>query len=271
MTVGNMEAFCVGEPWNEQLVNQGIGFTGATTGESWARHPEKVLGMRADWVDANPKTAIAIIAAVIEAQMWCEDPTNKDEMAAIVSTRQWYNVPVADIIGRLKGDISYGNGRVETKPGLAMKFRGKKAKARIHGNRSTAGSLPNTSAGARCRVIWMPQPLWRRPTVLSCGCKRSRRLASIPPGSGIAVGSRRSSTENPLILPTRKPISTACRSRPRRRGVRMSVTALKPPNRSRNYRQRPKSCRCPKPRANRRWPPASSGWVARMSCRRWWC
>ena len=27
MKVGNMDAFCVGEPWNEQLVNQGIGFT----------------------------------------------------------------------------------------------------------------------------------------------------------------------------------------------------------------------------------------------------
>ena len=27
MKVGNMDAFCVGEPWNEQLVNQDIGFT----------------------------------------------------------------------------------------------------------------------------------------------------------------------------------------------------------------------------------------------------
>ena len=59
MKVGNMDAFCVGEPWNEQLVNQGIGFTAATTGELWFKHPEKVLGMRADWVDANPKADAA--------------------------------------------------------------------------------------------------------------------------------------------------------------------------------------------------------------------
>jgi nitrate/nitrite transport system substrate-binding protein len=126
MKVGNMEAFCVGEPWNEQLVNQGIGFTAATTGELWARHPEKVLGMRADWVDANPNATVAIMMAVMEAQIWCEDPANKDEMANIVSSRQWYNVPVADIIGRIKGDINYGNGRVEAKPDLAMKFWGDK-------------------------------------------------------------------------------------------------------------------------------------------------
>ena len=47
MKVGNMDAFCVGEPWNEQLVNQGIGFTACTTGEIWFKHPEKAVGMRA--------------------------------------------------------------------------------------------------------------------------------------------------------------------------------------------------------------------------------
>ncbi len=36
-----MDCFCVGEPWNEQLVNQNIGYTAATTGEIWNRHPEK--------------------------------------------------------------------------------------------------------------------------------------------------------------------------------------------------------------------------------------
>ena len=35
MKVGNMDGFCVGEPWNEQLVNQDIGFTACTTGEIW--------------------------------------------------------------------------------------------------------------------------------------------------------------------------------------------------------------------------------------------
>jgi nitrate/nitrite transport system substrate-binding protein len=124
MKVGNMEAFCVGEPWNEQLVNQGIGFTAATTGELWFKHPEKVLGMRADWVDANPKATLAIIAAVLEAQQWCEAMDNKQEMAEIVGTRQWYNVPVADIIGRIKGDINYGNGRTAAGTNLLMKFWG---------------------------------------------------------------------------------------------------------------------------------------------------
>jgi len=124
MKVGTMDAFCVGEPWNEQLVNQGIGFTAATTGELWARHPEKILGMRADWVDANPRATQAILMAVMEAQMWCEAMANKQEMAEIIGRRQWFNVPVADIIGRLKGDINYGRGKTATGTRLQMKFWG---------------------------------------------------------------------------------------------------------------------------------------------------
>ncbi len=129
MKVGNMEAFCVGEPWNAQLVNQGIGFTATTTGEIWAKHPEKILGMRADWVDANPNATKAIMMAVMEAQMWCDDPANKDEMAQIVSGRQWYKVPVADIEGRIRGEIDYGNGRIESRPDLAMRFWGENGSA----------------------------------------------------------------------------------------------------------------------------------------------
>ena len=122
MKVGTMDVFCVGEPWNEQLVNQGIGFTACTTGELWKGHPEKALGMRADWVEKNPNAAKAIVMAVMEAQQWCDDAANKDEMAAIIGKRAWMNVPVADIIGRLKGDINYGLGRVATGTDLGMKF-----------------------------------------------------------------------------------------------------------------------------------------------------
>ncbi|RWB52599.1 MAG: ABC transporter substrate-binding protein, partial [Mesorhizobium sp.] len=64
----------------------------------------------------------AILMAVMEAQQWCEAMENKDEMAAIIGKRQWMNVPTADIIGRLKGDINYGNDRVATGTDLYMKF-----------------------------------------------------------------------------------------------------------------------------------------------------
>lgn len=122
MKVGNMDAFCVGEPWNGQLVNQGIGYTACATGEIWSKHPEKALTLRADFVDKNPNAAKAILTAVMEAQIWCDKMENRAELAEIVGKRQWFNVPVADIVGRLKGDYDYGNGRVETGTKQYMKF-----------------------------------------------------------------------------------------------------------------------------------------------------
>ena len=51
MKVGTMDCLCVGEPWNEQLIHQQAGYSALTTGEIWKDHPEKVLGMRAAWVE----------------------------------------------------------------------------------------------------------------------------------------------------------------------------------------------------------------------------
>jgi len=78
--------------------------------------------LRAAYVDKYPNATKAILMAVMDAQMWCDRSENKDEMAEIVGRRQWINVPVADIIGRIKGDINYGNGRIVKGTKQQMKF-----------------------------------------------------------------------------------------------------------------------------------------------------
>ncbi len=121
--VGNMETFCVGEPWPAQTVSQGIGYTALTTGELWKDHPEKALAMRADWVDKNPKAAKAILMAVQEAQQWSAKTENKEELAEIVAKREWLKVPVKDIVERYQGKYDYGTGRTEDYSNtLLMKF-----------------------------------------------------------------------------------------------------------------------------------------------------
>ncbi|KQT69705.1 MULTISPECIES: CmpA/NrtA family ABC transporter substrate-binding protein [unclassified Aureimonas] len=122
MKVGTMDAFCVGEPWNAQLVEQGIGYTALTTGELWNKHPEKSFAMRADWVEKNPKATVALLMAVQEAAQWADDMANKDELAELLGKRAWFNVKPADIGPRMKGTIDYGNGKlVEASPHF-MKF-----------------------------------------------------------------------------------------------------------------------------------------------------
>jgi nitrate/nitrite transport system substrate-binding protein len=122
MKVGTMDAFCVGEPWNDQLVHQDLGYTACTTGQIWKDHPEKALGVRADWVAKNPRAAIALTAAVMEAQQWCEKLENKQELATILGKRAWFNVPPGDIGPRLAGDIDFGDGRKVQGAPIRMKF-----------------------------------------------------------------------------------------------------------------------------------------------------
>ncbi|WP_022962231.1 CmpA/NrtA family ABC transporter substrate-binding protein [Halopseudomonas pelagia] len=122
MKVGSMDTFCVCEPWNEQLINQKIGYTALTTSELWHNHPEKALGMRADWVDANPNAAQALLKAVMEAQMFCEDPANREEVAKICSKRRWINAPFDDVVERMKGNFDYGNGKVVENSDQQMRY-----------------------------------------------------------------------------------------------------------------------------------------------------
>ncbi|OYQ64019.1 bicarbonate-binding protein [Pseudanabaena sp. SR411] len=122
MKAGNMQAFCVGEPWNARLVAQNSGYTALITGELWKDHPEKAFSLRADWVDKNPKAAKALLAGVLEAQVWCEDPANKEEMCKIVGADKWFKVPAAEILGRQQGKVDYGDGRTIDNLDLSMKF-----------------------------------------------------------------------------------------------------------------------------------------------------
>jgi nitrate/nitrite transport system substrate-binding protein len=122
MKVGTMEAFCVCEPWNDQLVHQNIGYTALTTGELWNGHPEKSLGVRADWADKNPKAMQALLMAVMDAQMWCDKPENTEEMSQIAAKRQWINAPFADLIDRAKGKFVYGDGRTVVNHPQMMKY-----------------------------------------------------------------------------------------------------------------------------------------------------
>jgi nitrate/nitrite transport system substrate-binding protein len=122
LKTNTMEAFCVGEPWPLQTVNQEIGYGALTTGELWKDHPEKAFAMRADWVDQHPKAAKALLMAVQEAQIWCDQMENKQEMCDILAKREWFKVPVTDILDRSKGTFDFGSGRTLNDTSLMQKY-----------------------------------------------------------------------------------------------------------------------------------------------------
>ncbi len=121
MRVGNMDGFCVGEPWNNRAIYDKIGFSAATTQDIWQDHPEKVLGSTADFVQKNPNTARALMMAVLEASKYIDEISNRRKVAEIIADKSYVNCPVEVIDQRLEGKYEDGLGKKWNDPNY-MKF-----------------------------------------------------------------------------------------------------------------------------------------------------
>lgn len=84
LKAGNIDGYCVGEPWNSRAVHEGIGFVMATDPEIWSGHCEKVLGVREDWAQTHPKTHLALIQALLEACDYCDDMRHREEVLDLI-------------------------------------------------------------------------------------------------------------------------------------------------------------------------------------------
>jgi len=122
MRVGNMDGFCVGEPWNCRAIIDKIGFTANTTQDLWKDHPEKTLGCTAEFVQKYPNTARAMTAAIIDAGKWIDASlSNRQKTAAIVADRSYVNTDADVITARMLGRYDNGIGKTWDDPN-AMKF-----------------------------------------------------------------------------------------------------------------------------------------------------
>ena len=121
MRIGNMDGYCVGEPWNARAIYDKVGYTVATSQDIWADHPEKVLGTTADFVAKNPNTARAMVMAILEACKYIEATENRAKVAELISQKSYVNAPKEVILGRFLGDYDNGNGK-KWKDANFMKF-----------------------------------------------------------------------------------------------------------------------------------------------------
>ncbi|MDP1739851.1 MAG: CmpA/NrtA family ABC transporter substrate-binding protein [Polaromonas sp.] len=122
MRVGNMDGFCVGEPWGHRAIMDGIGITAVTTQDIWKDHPEKVLGTTAEFAKKNPNTARAVTAAILEASKWIDSGLqNKMKMAETVADKSYVNTSVDAINQRILGRYQNGLGKTWDDPNY-MKF-----------------------------------------------------------------------------------------------------------------------------------------------------
>jgi two-component system, oxyanion-binding sensor len=103
---GQIDAFCVGAPWNSIAVDRGVGHILHFVSDILVRAAEKVLAIRQSWAEKNPQVVEALVRAAFRAAEFIEQPHNRSEVARILARPERIGVD-ADVIqrtldGRLK-------------------------------------------------------------------------------------------------------------------------------------------------------------------------
>jgi len=111
LIAGNIEGYCVGEPWNSRIVLKGAGSALVTNYDIWNNNPEKVLQARADFVKKYPETTKAVMRAVLKAQMWLDESwENREEAIKYLAKRNYVNAPVNVLRKSMSGTFLYNKG-----------------------------------------------------------------------------------------------------------------------------------------------------------------
>jgi ABC-type nitrate/sulfonate/bicarbonate transport system substrate-binding protein len=102
---GEIDGYCVGEPWGSMAVETGAGALILPGKAIWSAAPEKVLAARHDWVEANPELTAALMRAVWRAGKWLDDPLNRQTACEILCRAEYVNAPAEILERALRGQM----------------------------------------------------------------------------------------------------------------------------------------------------------------------
>lgn len=125
LEAGTIQGYCVGEPWNQQAVFQGIGVPVITDYEIWPNNPEKVFGVSEDWAEQNPNTHLRLLRAMIRAAHWLDenDNANREEAVRILARSNYVGADEKVIANSMTGTFEYEKGDVRSVPDFNVFFR----------------------------------------------------------------------------------------------------------------------------------------------------
>lgn len=110
LRAGQIDGFCVGEPWNSVAVDCGVGAIITSSTAIWPLSPEKVLGCRAQWAADHPRELAALVRALHRAAIWCERPENHGSLARLLAEPRYVGVSQELIQRALTGRLVLSTG-----------------------------------------------------------------------------------------------------------------------------------------------------------------
>ena len=106
LSAGEIDAFCVGEPWGSIAVEQRVGSLLLPGKAIWAFAPEKVLAVRSEWAEAEPGLSSRLIRAVWRAGKWLADPEARVLTAELLARPEFLDLPPEIIDRALSGNFT---------------------------------------------------------------------------------------------------------------------------------------------------------------------
>jgi ABC-type nitrate/sulfonate/bicarbonate transport system substrate-binding protein len=113
---GQLDGYCVGEPWNTVSIRGGHGVMVTCKQAIWPNSPEKVLGVTEAWAKANTETLAALVQALSNAAAWCAEPGHTEELAEILGRPEYLDCEPSDCLPALTGLIETETGRQAPAP-----------------------------------------------------------------------------------------------------------------------------------------------------------
>jgi nitrate/nitrite transport system substrate-binding protein len=108
LIAGNIDGYCVGEPWNTRIVEKDAGSALVTNYDIWNNNPEKVLQARADFIEKNPETTKAVMRAVLKAQIWLDESwENREEAIKFLAQDNYVKAPINVLRKSMSGTFLY--------------------------------------------------------------------------------------------------------------------------------------------------------------------
>jgi ABC-type nitrate/sulfonate/bicarbonate transport system substrate-binding protein len=96
---GEIDAFCVGEPWGSIAVENGVGELLLPGSAIWSFAPEKVLAVRSDWAEQESALMGRLIRSVYRAGRWLADPSSRILRSELLARPEYLNMS-AEILDR---------------------------------------------------------------------------------------------------------------------------------------------------------------------------
>jgi len=107
---GEIDAFCVGEPWGSVAVSNNVGELILPGAAIWSHAPEKVLAARRAWIEDNAEAVGALMRAVSRAAEWLDRPANRPLAIEILARSAHLDLPHAALDHALMGQFATRHG-----------------------------------------------------------------------------------------------------------------------------------------------------------------